>query len=157
MSMAQVTVYLVVPKVTVNVLQRTYLEAISPGHGNELDAMPWLRYVGNKTFKQLKVANEECAAFWHEVWQDMRHKSDENATSEDRQEEQQQQLKGKAKSALGIIAELLNPQSAHYDVSIDEENARMAFVDLLIAATVTTVPTLYASLHVLLHHPSAVR
>ena len=141
----------------VKMFQQAYIETISPGKGNELDAMPWLRFLGNKTYRQLRDANDACFRFWDDVWVEMKKEFAANDNCiEPADDEKYNSSSEKPKSAVHFIAQLLNPSSRYFDEVIDKENARMAFVDLLIAATVTTIPTFYASLHVLLHHPQVI-
>ena len=121
---------------------KLYISAMSFSVGRELDAFPWLRFFGNKTYATLAEANRRSDALWAKIW---------TSTMRDLEDGNQ------SRCILHVLAGLTNNDNDNYDPAVDEESLKAVFVDIIMGAVQTTTSSAYSLLNILLHHPEVAR
>lgn len=112
-------------------LERIIMAGIGMGEGCELDAFPWLRFFGNKTYKRLK----EALVMKEDIWQAVRG------------------LHLPSHCLVSTMAGLRQPTSDHFNSHVLDHHLKEAFIDMLIAGVSTLTSSVYALINILHHNP----
>ena len=107
------------------------------GEGATLDAFPWLKYFGNKTYKKFKAINKNLREIYHTVKSTIISHMDEDSPSN--VTEALLAMEGRMKDEDG------NPLYSDINIMANLNN-------MLIAGVSTTTRSLYAFINILLHH-----
>ena len=120
-------------------LEHLFIECASPISGVELDHFPWLRYFGHPIWKKM----QNMAFLRDNLWEKLWTQSKESYLSDK-----------EASCTMHTIAQMMDPSSPFYEPTIDIENAKALFFDMVIGGIATTSNTIYTLLNLLLHHPT---